>query len=70
MCTDIPAPTNGGVTYSPDTTTPYDFGTMGTYVCNSGFGIVGGASRVCGGDGSSLNGGWSGSAAACEGVGN
>ena len=68
MCSDLAAPDNGQVMYSLDMTSPYDFQTMATYVCDSGFGLSGGTrTRTCGdGDGLTNNGVWSGSVATCE----
>ena len=66
MCTDLPAPADGRVTYT-DTTSPYDFGTVATYVCDSGFGISGGnRTRACGGLDLSTVGTWNGIAATCD----
>ena len=59
--------TNGQVTYSPDTTPPYDFGTVATFSCNTGFSLSVDVVRTCGGDGSSQSGEWSGSSPVCVG---
>ncbi len=67
MCSDLPPPDNGRITYSTDTTSPYDFGTVATYVCDTGFGLVGGGSRLCGGRDTSPSGSWSEAASTCEG---
>ncbi len=67
VCSDIPAPDNGRITYSTDTTSPYDFGTVATYVCNTRFGLVGVGSRSCVGDDTSLVGSWSETGSTCEG---
>ncbi|XP_064387965.1 uncharacterized protein LOC135336171 isoform X3 [Halichondria panicea] len=68
VCSDIPAPDNGRITYSTDTTSPYDFGTVATYVCNTRFGLVGVGSRSCGGDDTSLVGSWSETGSTCEAI--
>ena len=68
-CSSLLGPDNGQVTYSTDTTSPFDIGTMATYSCNTGFGLSGGdATRSCGGDGSSPNGIWSGMSPTCQGM--
>ena len=68
MCTDLPTPDNGQVSYASDTTAPYDFGTEATYVCNSGFGIVGSRTRMCTGNNSTTIGTWTVTAPTCEGT--
>ena len=60
--------TNGDVTYSPDTTSPFSFGTTAAYSCNEGFYLEGSGSRNCTGDGSRVEGVWSGSTPVCAGV--
>ncbi len=45
VCTDLSAIDNGQAMYSPDPSSPYDYGTVATYVCNDGFGLVGRATR-------------------------
>ena len=48
MCDPLTTPTNGLITYSPDTTPPFDFETMASYSCNVGFGLRnGGTVRSC-----------------------
>ena len=70
MCNALPAPDNGRIVYSPDTTSPYSFATTATYICNSGYGLSGGTrTRNCGGDDSSPIGSWDGSAPLCIGKG-
>lgn len=68
MCASISAPTNGVIMYSTGTlmSTFFNHGTMATYMCNTGYGLVGGASRLCGGDGLTPTGSWSGQMATCE----
>ena len=47
---------------------PYEFGTVGTYVCDNGFGLSGeDGTVVCGGDGSSPDGAWNGIPPTCDG---
>ena len=66
MCTSLSTPDNGRIIYFTDATSPYEFGTVATYVCNSGFGLSGGvAVRTCGGDDSDPAGTWSGTAPSC-----
>ena len=68
MCASISAPENGQVSFSTDTTPPYDFETRVTYICNSGYGIRGGnVLRTCRGDGLTPNGNWTGIAPSCGG---
>ena len=67
MCANLSFPTNGAIVYSPDTTSPYDFGTKATYECDSGFGLIGMETRTCDGDDSSPIGEWTGMAAVCDG---
>ncbi len=68
MCFELTTPSNGQVVYS-DLTSPYDFDTMVTYVCYTGFGLSGGDEILtCGGDGSSQIGEWSGVIPTCEGI--
>ena len=70
ICFALPAPDNGRIVYSPDTTSPYSFATTATYICNSGYGLSGGTrTRNCGGDDSSPIGSWDGSAPLCIGKG-
>ncbi len=56
---------NGFVNYSPDTTSPFSYATTATYICNDGFFLNVGTARVCIGDGSSVNGSFSGSNPIC-----
>ncbi|XP_064384964.1 uncharacterized protein LOC135333878 isoform X2 [Halichondria panicea] len=69
VCTDLSAIDNGQVMYSPDPSSPYDYGTVATYVCNNGFGLVGGVTRTCSSDGGvSTMGIWDGFAPSCEAI--
>ena len=59
---------NGFITYSPDTTIPYNYQTMVTYGCNSGYGLLGGDTvRICV-ESSLREGEWSGTTPTCEGI--
>ena len=58
---------NGQISYSTDTTAPFDYGTVVTFTCNTGFSLSGDSMRSCGGDGSSQSGVWSGSSPVCIG---
>ena len=40
-------PENGRILYAPDTTPDYDVGTLATYVCDSGYTLVGSYTQVC-----------------------
>ena len=64
-CLSLGAITDGQVIYSPDTTSPHDFGTVATFTCNTGCNLIGDSARTCGGDGSSQSGVWSGSSPVC-----
>ena len=66
-CPTLSAPADGRVTYS--TSLPFVSGTLATYFCDTGFGLSGGdVTSICGGDGSSPNGMWSGTPPVCEGT--
>ena len=67
-CTSLSLLNNGVLSYNPDTMTPFDFGTTASYSCNEGFFLVGNTNQTCGGDGSGVNGIWSGSAPVCSGI--
>lgn len=48
MCPGLTAPSNGMITYSPDSTFPYFYGTTATYTCELGYTIVGDTTaRMC-----------------------
>ena len=69
-CSVLPAVDNGKITYSTDTTEPYDYGTTATYQCDSGYELTGGDTvRTCTGDGSSPVGEWNGTLPVCAGKG-
>ncbi len=65
-CADLAAPTNGQISYS--TTLPYGFGTVASYSCDTGYGLVGiDWTSMCNGDSSSTAGMWIGTPPTCEG---
>ena len=66
-CSSLSSISNGAITYNPDMTSPYNFGTVATHTCSEGFYLQGSNARTCGGDGSSVSGVWSGSAPVCAG---
>ena len=67
VCTSLMAPINGMISYSPDTTPPYNYQTTATYSCSAGFGLVDGDRiRRCL-NSSSGDGRWVGTAPTCEG---
>ncbi len=69
MCPNLIEPDNGFITFAADTTSPYDYLTMATYGCDTGYGLSGGEERVRTCVLSSFGGGeWSGNAPSCEGV--
>ena len=51
--------------YASDTTAPYEYGTMATITCITGFGVSGTATRTCSGDGLSTTGVWEGNIGSC-----
>ena len=66
QCPDIPDPFNGQIVFVEDRTAPFDYGTNATYSCNPGYTLSGmDTVRVCGGDGSSAAGEWSGKSICC-----
>ena len=55
-----------GLFSDPDILSQYDYGTIATYKCNTGFVLtVGDVERTCG-DGNDVNGEWSGTAPVCQ----
>ena len=68
-CLSLEEPENGGITYSNDTQTPFDFGTTATYICIVGFGLTGEiSSRICAGDDSTAVGKWTEETPMCKGM--
>ena len=68
-CVLLTDPTNGDATtydMSSDVIGNYPFGTVASFSCMTGFGIVGIVTRTCGGDGSSVMGTFDGSTPTCE----
>ena len=68
MCSSLSTITNGVITYGPDSTDLFDYGTTATQTCNDGFFPEGSSTRTCGGDGSSVSGVWGGTAPVCAGL--
>ena len=69
ICSALPVVENGMITYSSDTTEPYDYETTATYQCDSGYELTGGDTvRTCTDDGSSPVGRWNGTAPICSGI--
>ena len=64
-CTSLSPIANGLIGYESNT---FNFGTSATYTCTDGFFLIGGNSRRCGGDGTSVNGVWSETAPICSGM--
>ncbi len=66
-CPALPTISNGQITYSMDTSAPYEYGTVATYVCDTSYGVSGGEGVLfCGGDGSDTAGSWGTSIPTCE----
>ena len=70
-CSQLSAIVNGGpIDYSDipvNKSSDLSVGTVATYHCSEGFSLVGDVKRVCGGNGSSPAGVWSGSQPVCLG---
>ncbi len=61
-CSDnLPAPTNGAITYAGGSTNNRPVGATASYSCFGGYTLVGVSVRTCGSDGV-----WSGSASVCQ----
>ena len=67
MCMALPPLMNGQLSYATDTIAPYNFGTIATHICDTGFGIIGNVGRTCEKVGTSPVGAWSGTATTCGG---
>ncbi len=66
ICFALVDPINGRVSYS-SAAAPYAAGTVATYSCGDGYGLIGGdVMSTCGGDGSSTNGVWDGVVPTCQ----
>ena len=63
-CPVLTAPTNGNTPTCTDST---NLGSVCTFTCVSGFGIVGLSTLTCGGDGTSKTGNYDNTAPTCEG---
>ncbi len=67
VCSDLVSVNNGQISYS-SVSLPYEFDTVASYTCNTGFGLVGMGTRTCISDGGlSSVGIWDGVAPSCEG---
>ena len=64
-CSDLADIDNGIVAYSGSS--PHQYGAVATYVCDTGYIASHTISRVCGSDGLSSVGVWSGTVASCNG---
>ena len=67
MCMALPPLMNGELSYGTDVTDPYDFGTVATHICDTGFGIIGNVERTCEKFGTSPVGTWRGTVTTCGG---
>ncbi len=54
--------------YSPDTTEPYDYGTVATHYCNDGFYLIGETMQYCSDNSTGVIGDWNGSYPVCAGT--
>ncbi len=68
QCEDLPNPVNGVISFSPDDTAPFDFGTIALYTCDTGFGLNGDDQRTCAGNSDSIVGEWIGVPPSCAGT--
>ena len=66
-CSALDPIVNGVITYSSDTTDPFEHGTAAVHSCNDGYSLEGNLVRICGGDGTSVMGVWSGAPPICTG---
>lgn len=67
-CGELTEPTNGYISYTFDTTAPFDFQTNASYACNTGYGLFGGNTiRTCV-ESTAGPGEWTGYAPTCEGI--
>lgn len=67
-CPALPTVNNGMISYSTIEENGFSFGTFATHTCNAGFFREGNENRECSGDGSSVNGTWTGTAPICGGI--
>ncbi len=69
MCSLLTALTNGRIDYFADTSSPFDYATVASYICNPGYAVIGTVkTRTCVGDGSTPIGIWTGTAPICQGT--
>ena len=61
-CSSLGSLSNGGIAYSPDTTSLFNIGTTATYSCNTGYYLDGNSARTCTGSCT-----WDGSTPRCLG---
>ena len=67
QCPDIADPINGQIIFTTDIRAPFDYGTAAEYSCKDGYTLIGEDTiRVCGGDGLSDVGVWSGEDYTCQ----
>ncbi len=67
-CSELTPLVNGRINYFTDTTAPFDFNTVASHLCDTGYGIEGDVDRICSGDGSSPVGVWSSTTTTCGGT--
>lgn len=68
MCGDLGDPSDGQITFSADTTAPFDFETTATYNCDENYVLTNGsAERTCISSGPTSVGEWNGTAPTCDG---
>ncbi|XP_064395003.1 uncharacterized protein LOC135342233 isoform X1 [Halichondria panicea] len=68
-CSPLMSPTNGTVSYggvATDVNGNFTFNVIATYSCETGFALVDNSSRICTGDGMSVNGDFNGTAPTCD----
>ncbi len=65
ICSDPPMFTNGQIVFTSNAISPFDFGTIATYICDLGFSLNGNGTRTCTGDDSSPIGMWTGDNPTC-----
>ena len=67
MCSSLPAPLNGSITFVVDTTPTFDFMTTAMYKCDPGFALSGGDEvRICEEGPVESVGEWSGTEPTCD----
>ncbi len=68
LCDPLASVANGDISYIPDTTSPYAFGTIALYSCGTGYLRSGSPVQTCLGQGSNTTGFWDSSPPACIGT--